>query len=126
MTERSDNILTETLADLYLKHGMKNRARKILEQLLESDPQNVRIREKLFLLRSSSREGPERSQDELEEDLISGDKNKEGHDRYDGPSDNSAESLNFEKLNTMYREMARQKNEKKIRMLKKMLENFAR
>lgn len=126
MTERSDNILTETLADLYLKNGMKNLARKILERLLESDPQNARIREKLLLLRSSSREDPERSQDELEEDLISGDKNKEEHDRYDGPSDGSAEPLNFERLNTMYREIARNKNEKKIRMLKKMLENFAR
>jgi len=126
MAERSDNILTETLADLYLKHGMKSRARKIYEQLLQSDPQNERVREKLLLLRSPAGEGPERSWDELEDDPIPGESNKEGHDGYDGMLEDPSEPPSFEKLNAMYREMARQKNEKKIRMLRKMLESLAR
>ncbi|MEW5805925.1 MAG: tetratricopeptide repeat protein [Acidobacteriota bacterium] len=72
MKNEPDEILTETLADLYLKQGMKVKARRIYEKLLERTPDDFRLMRKIELTHSSGSEAPESSQSQHSEDGICG------------------------------------------------------
>lgn len=47
-SKAEDAFLTETLADLYLKQGLKERAAEIFSRMLASDPNNSHLQERLL------------------------------------------------------------------------------
>ena len=122
MKERSDEILTETLADLYLSQGMKTRARRLYEKLLEKNPDDESVRKKLELMQTTRNEDEKESLRKMRHDLDRDHAEKGDLREKEIPTLGTEEPPSFEKLDDMYRKMNKEKTAKKITMLKEFLD----
>ncbi len=122
MGQRSHEIITRTLADLYLNQGIKTKARKIYEKLLEQNPNDERLKKKIKLTYSSEntsctflgKEGNKENRLYLED----------MNPKLEKRAEYTTKHHLVDKLSSNYSKRNRKSAEKTIKILKKWLETL--
>ncbi len=121
MDEQSDEIISETLADIYLAQGMKRKAREMYVKLIQADPDREELKKKLRMATEGDafENDAELHSKETDEGKIVACPEKDRKTKSADPF--PANSMTFKDLDAFYTGTAKERTRRKIVFLKRML-----